>query len=287
MGYLTPAFVLGLKSNFRGEGLVARLIDLKLNVRIVWGIEVDKFEKSYLNSLLDNRKSKYILGRRMSFGELSCAIGHLEMYEEFLLTNQEWGLFLEDDAIVGNDFDKVLKNLPAGLEATVLSLASAKDPRFEPQPFPFFESNLKIGEENVFRLCAIAPVLAHAYFMNRSGAIQATHSLRGRKIYSPADFPFEFRNHINFYVSDSGYVSTNDCPSMLDSSRLKEIGSHNLGKLHQKVKRNLRVIGDYSGLGVVFAKLLGLSARHYALERIKMRWEYKKFLKNSSIKYFR
>lgn len=281
------AFVLGLKSHFRGEDLVTQLADSEIGVKIVWGLEVDKFEKNFLNSLMDNCKSRYILGRRLSFGEVSCALGHLEMYEEFLLTNKEWGLFLEDDAIVQSSFDAVLENLPNDLPPSIISLTSAQDERFEPRPFPFLVNELKFGDGYIFRQCAIAPVLAHAYLMNRVGAFRATHLLRGKKIYSPADFPFQFRNHFDFYVSDGGYVISGVYPSTLDEDRLTEIVKGKRFKWKIKLKRNARVLFDYSGIGVVFARVIGLSVRDYVDERIHIRGEYKKFLRGDSKKFIR
>jgi hypothetical protein len=279
--------VLGLKSRFRGEELVANLIDQNLEVNVTWGIEVDEFEPEYLDSLIDQRKARYILGRRLSYGELSCALGHFEMYEKFLLTNKEWGLFFEDDAVVRNRFDATLDYLPSGLSPTILSLTSAQDERFEPRPFPFLKSELNFGEGYRFRKCAISPVLAHAYLMNRSGAIAATHSLRSQRIYSPADFPFQFRNDFSFFASEVGYVTAGNLASILDADRQTEISAENRRKWNEKYKRRFRVICDYSGIGVVFAKVLGLSARDYFNERVKLRSEYKKFLRGNSEKFFR
>jgi GR25 family glycosyltransferase involved in LPS biosynthesis len=281
------AFVLGLKSQFRGKDLVTQLADSKVDVKIVWGLEVDKFEKNFLNSLVDNRKSRYILGRRLSFGEVSCALGHLEMYEEFLLTNKEWGLFLEDDAIVETSFEAVLKNLPNDLPPSIISLTSAQDERFEPRPFPFLVNELRFGDDYIFRQCAIAPVLAHAYLMNRVGALRATHLLRGKKIYSPADFPFQFRNHFDFYVSDGGYVISGVYPSTLEEDRLTEIVKGKQSNWKINLKRKARVLFDYSGMGVFVARIIGLSARDYVDERIHLRGEYKKFLKGDSKKFTR
>ncbi len=282
-----PAFVLSLKSNFRGKGLITKLTELNLDVNIVWGLEINEFEDEFLKSLIDMRKSKYILRRGLSLGELSCALGHLQMYEEFLLTNKEWGLFLEDDALIQTSFDALLINLPISMPPTIVTLASARDQRFEPQPFPFLKSELNLGVGHRFRKCAVAPVLAHAYLMNRSGAVEAAHALRGRRIYSPADFPFQFRNRLSFYASEDGYVITDNQLSTLDADRLEEITRGKRGKWRAKVERRSRVIFDNSGFGVLLAKLLGLSARDYAQERIKSRWEYKKYLRGNSEKFIR
>jgi len=284
---LPPVFVLGLKKNFRGKKLLSQLDELGLKYKIVWGLEIENMESRYLDSYLDHSRSKYLLRRQMSLEELSCALGHLEMYEDFLLTNAEWGLFFEDDARISLSSTKLFKDLPNFIPPAVITLANSLDARFEPNPFPFLRSELTLGERYLFRECAMAPVLAHAYLMNKGGAFRATHLMRGQKVYTPADFPFQFRSSLKFYASSCNIVEIEKLKSTIDNGRLTEQHKIKYGSILGNFVRRFRVAFDYSGLGVLYAKRLGISPRSYFKERVVLHWKYKRFTQGHSSEFFR
>jgi len=283
-------FILGLRRNFRGNELVQQLRSFKFDFKVIWGLEVSEFNNSFLDSMLDQSKSKLILGRKMSYGELSCALGHLEMYENFILTGKPWGLFLEDDSKILPSIEDVLLKLPNDLSPSVILLMSclgADFRSFNPYPFPFVKHELELSDSIKFIKCATHPVGAYAYLMNRSAALLAVHNLRGRKIFSPADFPFQFRNLVSFYVSKNDYVVHGDYTSLLEEGRSNIQNMSVSNNLRKNLGRRLRVLWDYSGFGLIYAKYLGLSGRDYFSEFIIFRARYKKFRKGSSSKFIR
>jgi GR25 family glycosyltransferase involved in LPS biosynthesis len=280
-------FVLGLKRNFRGIQLINQFQELGLNCKVIWGLDVFDFKVDFIENLIDQKKCRLILGRELSHFELSCALGHLEMYEEFLAQGTEWGIFLEDDAILGREFFRLINQISVLEPPTVLSLASSNDPRFEPRPFPFIEVTPEGGAFTDFFKCAIPPVLAHGYLMNRSAASIAVHTLRGKKIYAPADFPFEFRNQVTFYASDIEYVGVRKLQSIIDESRLQTYEKIVRNQLIKNFQRRKRVLIDYSGLGIFRARKLGISGRFYFREKVLMRQLYKKFKRSGSRKFIR
>ena len=278
------AYVLGLKSNFRGNRLLEDLAGLGVAARVVWGLDVSLFTPEYLDSLIDQDKCKLILGRRLSHFELSCALGHLEMYEEFLRAESDWGLFLEDDANLKPEFPGLLSRISNLNSPVVLSLASSRDVRFEPRPFPFHKDSPNDSSFKDFFLCAIPPVLAHGYLMNRPAAQIAVHTLRGKKIYSPADFPFEFRNLVPFFASETEYVGIRDTKSNIEESRVGTYSIKINNTTRETITRRTRVLIDYSGLGVLKARKMGISGRFYYHEKVRLRKFYKKYRKNISRK---
>ena len=286
---LVPLFVLGVRSNYRGKLLESQLQNLGLQYKNIWGIEISDFDTQFLESMLDSRKSKFLRGRRLTHGELSCSLGHLEMYEEFLLTHKQWGFFLEDDISLNPDFDllNLINSLPDELPPTIVTLASSASKNFAPRPFPFLERRLLFSKSIEFRQCAVAPVGAYAYFMNRPAAQIATHELRSRRVFSVADFPFQFRNKVDFFASQLEFVATGNEASLLEAERgaLPKRDRHMAWR--KNLNRRFRVLFDYSGLGLVMAKYLGLSGRDYFKEFISLRREYKRFYKGKSSKFFR
>ena len=286
---LVPFFVLGVRSNYRGNLLESQLKNLGVVYKNVWGLEVSDFDTEFLESLMNKKKSKFLRGRGLTYGELSCSLGHLEMYEEFLLTNKNWGFFLEDDTTLDQSFDvhKLINSLPQNMPPTILSLANSANEDFEPRPFPFLERQLIIAETIEFRQCGVAPVGAYAYLMNRPAAQIATHELRSRRVYSVADFPFQFRNLVNFFASQSDFVVTGKQPSLLDEARVELTQRDRYRKWHYNLNRRLRVLFDYSGIGILVAKHLDLSGRAYVNEFVFLRAEYKRFCKGKSSKFVR
>jgi GR25 family glycosyltransferase involved in LPS biosynthesis len=277
---LVSLYMLSLKNRFRAQNLVNFLDTNKLHYKIIWALEPGDFPRDFLNSLVDQRKAKYLLGRNLSLSEVSCSLGHFEMYEEFLSSKSEWGLFLEDDAMLSSGIHKLLSRLIRIDKPIVLTLASAKDERFGPNPFPFMGEIAQLNWMPGFNKCCLPPVLAHAYLMNRKAAEIAVHSLRGKRIYAPADFPFEFRNLVDFYASEEFFAVVGDFQSTIEADRMKQYSAISPESTEEKIKRRMRVIFDYSGLGILWAKHLGISGRFYYREKILFREKYKKFRKN-------
>jgi hypothetical protein len=281
---IVGSYVLGLEKNFRGSDLLDNLVALGLQPRVVWGLEVSMYCQEYLDSLIDQKKCKLILGRTLSHFELSCALGHLEMYEEFLADEADWGIFLEDDAILRPEFPKLITRVTSLSGPIVVSLASSNDVRFEPRPFPFHEERLDNDSLKDFFLCAIPPVLAHGYLMNRAAALIAVHTLRGKRVYSPADFPFEFRNLVPFFASETEYVGVRETESTIEESRVGTYAPKTSNTTRETISRRIRVFIDYSGLGVVRAKRMGISGKFFYHEKVRLRKFYKKFRRSTLAK---
>ena len=278
-------YVLGLKDRFRGRDLIQQLGDLHLNPKIVWGIDKEYFGPDFLKSLVDQRKARLILGRELSLSEVSCALGHFEMYEEFLNSSSEWGLFLEDDIIIDSAIEKLLGSLTDQVQPIVLTLSCSLHERFGPKPFPFSSDPLPLPWLPGFKHCLIPPIGAFAYLLNRSAAEIAVHNLRGKKVFAPADFPFEFKHLVNFYASEYTYADLRNVESTIESDRLLKYRITPLDSMSGKIQRRLRVIFDYSGLGIFWAKHVGLSGRFYLNEKVIWRERYKRFRKQPLSKF--
>ena len=267
-----------------------QLRSFQFDFKVVWGLEVSEFSNSFLDSMLDQSKSELTLGRKMSYGELSCALGHLEMYENFILTGKPWGLFLEDDSKILPGIQDVLLELPNEPSPSIILLMSYLGTDWRSvnvYPFPFVKHELKLTDTIKFIKCATHPVGAYAYLMNRSAALVAVHHLRGRKIYSPADFPFQYRNKINFFASNNDYVVHGDHTSALEEGRRNILNMNVASILQKNLSRRLHVLWNYSGLGLIHAIYLGVSGRDYLSEFIIFRARYKKFRKGDSSKFIR
>ncbi len=69
-------------------------------------------EKSYLNAmrnLLIESAQKKRIGREMADPEFGCALSHLFVYKKIIDEKIDYTIVLEDDAILGQDFAKMIK----------------------------------------------------------------------------------------------------------------------------------------------------------------------------------
>jgi hypothetical protein len=75
--------------------------------------------------------------------------------------------------------------------------------------------------------------------------------------------------------------------SLLNEGRINIQNMSVSNNLRKNLNRRLRVLWDYSGFGLIYAKYLGLSGTDYFSEFIIFRARYKKFRKGSSSKFIR
>jgi GR25 family glycosyltransferase involved in LPS biosynthesis len=229
--------------------------------------------------MIDQEKARLLLRRNLSYAELSCSLGHLEMYETFLLSASKWGLFLEDDSVLYPSISLLTTSIPEIEAGVVLTLNNVDEKTFGPRPFPFLADSNLSDKLIDFKECALPPIGAFAYLMNREAANLAVHSLRGRQIFYPADFPFDFRNQVKFYASRNHYATVRDVRSTIEDSRRQHYRVTEVSGMNEKIRRRFRVAYDYSGFGVIRAKRTGLSGLFYLQHNIIDREMYKKFRK--------
>jgi GR25 family glycosyltransferase involved in LPS biosynthesis len=215
----------------------------------------------------NQEQSRYITGRDLTAQEISCALGHLEMYETFLNSSKAFALFLEDDADFDERIEEVLEIEYPQNEPVILQIGGYLDPKLLPKPFP---ANFpKAGEDfrnnrGILR-CLQYPVYAHGYLMNRAAALTAVHLMRNRKINSPADFPFVWRSSIPFYITVSQIVWQRAGISNISVNR--SILEKDRG-VSTKFERRARSVYALSPLHLYQGWKLGLSGRTVIREKL-------------------
>ena len=94
----TPIFVLTIKNSIRENIITKRLNYLGLNYKIFYSID-GRNSKNY--NLLKKKYNKYkaeiILGRKMSFTDISCAYGHISIYKYIIKKKIRNAIIMEDD----------------------------------------------------------------------------------------------------------------------------------------------------------------------------------------------
>jgi len=205
----TPAcFVLGIRSRFRGEELIADLESQGLAPRRVFGIDASVLNDQQLSGMVDQQASRMIPGRELSLGEVACALGHQEIYSQFLDGEEPWALILEDDAVLVEDIKCVVDQLSKFQNPTIVQLHGT---RAGPRGIFLLGKITATKDNGLNSEIAIVRKLegtygAYGYLINRSAAEIVIRESEGQKIISYADWPFLWRNKVEFWETSTDFV---------------------------------------------------------------------------------
>ncbi len=157
-----PVRVISLKRSTERRGMIQ-------NTLTKLGLEFTFFDAVDGNNLTNVELAKYsekdaikLEGRKLSLGEIGCALSHLRLYEELLASEHECLLILEDDILIGEMLLGVVKNrnnLPKDWE--LVNFYTWKDVE------PIGEFIFDIYRPGKFKKAAN---MTAAYLVNRRGA---------------------------------------------------------------------------------------------------------------------
>ena len=197
-------WILGVKNRYRGLELERQLARNKITFTNFWGEDAEaivtnpalaKYEKKFVN---------FALGRPLTPGEEACARGHLAIFEEFLNTNHEWALILEDDARLIDNLDFLREGLPYFQESVLIAIHDGPGYRFT-KP----DTHLKRVIDQfipVQRLLEL-PSCANGYLFNRN-AVGALNLVKARELLTVADWPYVFSYKYFLYASVEPLITT-------------------------------------------------------------------------------
>lgn len=111
MEKMPPIFVISLKGSPRRGVISQRLNGLKLNFSFIDGINgktLSEEEKTAVD--YEFYPTKFAATRPLTIGEIGCAMSHLLIYKMMLEKNIDKAIILEDDAIVSQEFESIVKD---------------------------------------------------------------------------------------------------------------------------------------------------------------------------------
>lgn len=189
--------------------------------------------------LYNEAKAKRSSGRPLSRGEVGCYLSHLGCLEDFLASDANYLLVLEDDAVVPADLMTWLPDTVRDLTNVLgenwhclnLSNAYPKRRRFL----------LKASHFELYRAFYF-PVLTSALVWSRSGATSFMAAPEASMIWGPVDVQFR-----KVLCRTGGGIST-DVPPIPQSGVQSEIGGENRSKSgRRKILPHLRLkLPDYA-----------------------------------------
>jgi|GEM_PF-1854177 len=259
------AYVLGVKSRFRGENLVNQLRGLGFDVEVVYGIDAREAEPTYLQSKVDQKRAIAFYGHRLTAGEICCALGHQEIQRRIAEKGEDWALVMEDDVeILAAELNEVLTDLPQLKAKSVVTL------RLTPvsDSTPSFQS----GGIRFCTKLTQPPFGTFAYFMSLGAARIAVASESGKAILGPSDWPLRWKTKVSFFATNKPAVNLLDAASEIEHERSeaeKEFGWRKSGAKSLAWRFNALAM-SFRASGVMFpaAKSFILSPLMLRLNRV-------------------
>ena len=179
------AYRLGLKDRFRESSFESFLAERGVPVTRVLGPDPELLAQASLARLYSACQTWVLLGRALTAGELSCALGHRRLLRHFLRSGNEWGLFVEDDAEPAPELGEFLERLP-GRYSTPLFV----DLYAPPEAPGCYDGVTDYSMSGVpLRRVPFPRLGACGYIMNRSAALILYGRIGDKRVNSPADWP--------------------------------------------------------------------------------------------------
>jgi hypothetical protein len=215
-------YILGLENGFRGSKLRSLMESHSNNVQIVWGkdgrTEHRKFTKVELVL------QRILNGRHISLGEYFCAKGHDAIYQNFLESDSDWALVLEEDVTAMVAFEEILTLATISEKPTIIHLGGFNQVLNSSPHETFWIRNLFTvpsarGQDHI-----VAQVMgnifgAYAYLINRSAATIAIHGNRRIHNLQLADWPSTWRSKVSFFLTKEGFFTVDLERSIIEQER--------------------------------------------------------------------
>lgn len=189
------SFRLGLPERFRASLMEDYLISRGVSTTRVMAPDPRILRRGRRDLIYSSRRTRGLLGRDLTDGEISASIGHRRMLRHFLRSDSQWGLFLEDDAEPKADLGSLIRNLPSSANAPMfIDLFGTGDDRYANRDQ--MDDFIVFGQRMFVR--RFPGLIACGYILNKPAGEILYSRIRRRPIASPADWPPEWLGACRF-----------------------------------------------------------------------------------------
>jgi GR25 family glycosyltransferase involved in LPS biosynthesis len=232
--------IISLKKSKRISKLKKRLKKIKVNYKIIEGIDGKLYKKNNnLNSIYDKKSTLKNIGRELADTEIGCAASHLKAYNYIIKHKIEQAIVMEDDSFPSKFLYQWIKNNT--------KIENNKILNFYCYPYGFIN---KIPYQSLFNdSIKLHNIIGHSFgaacYQINNFTCRKIISLTRNKVIGLPDWPFSIALHkielaitLPFlaFVDDEGW-------SHLQSDRKKKLKENYFIKklLHSKIINILRV----------------------------------------------
>jgi glycosyl transferase family 25 len=158
------AYIINLSSSIDRRSYMEEILKpfRSIDKEFINGINGRKLSDIDIEKLFDQKKAFELYGRLIYPGEIGCTLSHQKCYSTLLNSLENYVLIFEDDVIVQNDIEKILKNIEKYInidEPTIILLSG----------YAWSLKKEKIDDN--YQLASVYDAYyAHSYLINRAAA---------------------------------------------------------------------------------------------------------------------
>ena len=189
------AYILGIKSNYRGSVLEQKLNGYEIAFKRQNGITPEFLGELNVRSVKISDRLSIIPS--LTEGEICCAYGHKLIYKQIIENTSDWALIFEDDAVLRIDPREIPLNMIANDCPTIIQLSP------DPTVVEFFsekDSDGHIVDPSLVKK-QFPQLETCAYFINKAAAKKILERVPISLITARADWPLESLTGIHFYAT--------------------------------------------------------------------------------------
>lgn len=178
--------------------------------------------KSDIERYVGQDTAKKLFGRELLLGEIGCALSHKKIYQKIANENIPYAVILEDDAIVEEGFNEIVKSiLYLNLSWDLVLLGHHKDiNKGLPTPISIWDRHDLTKKISLNRLADFG-FGTYGYMITIEGAKKLTAELDN--IHKPIDHYTSDSNIINVYALSPTVVNVNDgFVTLIDESEVRK-----------------------------------------------------------------
>ncbi len=216
--------IIGVPEKYRGTNLEERLNRIGFDYSRIEGVDGSRMPSLEYDSKTHQSISNRFLGRRLTKGELCCAMAHEAAYERFIEAGTEWALILEDDCELNTEFEilslvkQVRVNSPSVVQLYGIATYLEQVNRWLWMEFMISKRSNSEDLIKIKRSWEL-PDGTYGYLINQAAAKLAVNKMKNSRHVTTADWPAQWRRKVNFMVSRQPLVSTKENDSLIDLER--------------------------------------------------------------------
>ena len=245
--------VISLKNSKRISKLKKRLKEIKVNYKIIEGIDGKLYKKkNKLKSIYDKESTLKNIGRELADSEIGCAASHLKAYNYVIKNKIEQAIIMEDDSFPSKFLYQWIKNNIKIENNKILNFYCYPDGFISKKPYKsLFNNSIKL--HNI-----IGHSFGAACYQINNYTCKKIVSFTRNKVIGFPDWPFSIIFHKIDLVITLPFLAfiDDDGWSHLQNDRKKELKENQFIKkiLHPLIVKILRVPYYLSYLPYFFSK---------------------------------
>ena len=198
-----PVYVVSLKNALaRRSYLEEMMAKYNVSYQVVDAVYGKELEDDYKHTINPQRNLKD--------SEIGCFLSHLECYEKFLETEEDYAVILEDDSLITDQFQKFI-NAKINKDAFDFLFLLSDDQGADGFVYQVEGSNFNIDDFSIYSLTS-APYSTNAYVISRNAALVM---LRNNEIIdAPIDHYKNVKENIVFHAVSSSICFMNHLASV-------------------------------------------------------------------------